>query len=128
MISVYCVLCKGGSNTIDHHVRSAKQLSCELKSFNCVISASKKRRYLSLSPVLARYDPFGVDVPLNFDNTHSIYQKLPQMSVRWTNISCNSIFSQLYLGYKPIIFADIYHHFRMSMLTCKALFAKRPMM
>ncbi len=25
----------------------------------------------SLSPVLARYDPFGVDVPLNFDNTHS---------------------------------------------------------
>ncbi len=24
----------------------------------------------SLSPVLARYDPFGVDVPLNFDNTH----------------------------------------------------------
>ncbi len=27
---------------------------------------------LSLSPVLARYDPFGVDVPLNFDNTHSL--------------------------------------------------------
>ncbi len=26
----------------------------------------------SLSPVLARYDPFGVDVPLNFDNTHSL--------------------------------------------------------
>ncbi len=25
----------------------------------------------SLSPVLAWYDPFGVDVPLNFDNTHS---------------------------------------------------------
>ncbi len=27
----------------------------------------------SLSPVLARYDPFGVDVPLNFDNTHSLH-------------------------------------------------------
>ncbi len=26
----------------------------------------------SLSPVLARYDPFGVDVPLNFNNTHSL--------------------------------------------------------
>ncbi len=25
----------------------------------------------SLPPLLARYDPFGVDVPLNFDNTHS---------------------------------------------------------
>ncbi len=25
----------------------------------------------SLSPVLARYDPVGVDVPLNFDTTHS---------------------------------------------------------
>ncbi len=28
-------------------------------------------RLKSLSPVLARYDPFGVDVPLNFDNTHN---------------------------------------------------------
>ncbi len=27
----------------------------------------------SLSPVLAWYDPFGVDVPLNFDNTHSLH-------------------------------------------------------
>ena len=26
----------------------------------------------SLSPVLAWYDPFGADVPLNFDNTHSL--------------------------------------------------------
>ncbi len=28
----------------------------------------------SLSLVLARYDPFGVDVPVNFDNTHSLTQ------------------------------------------------------
>ncbi len=28
--------------------------------------------HITLSPVLARYDPFGVDVPLNFDNTHSL--------------------------------------------------------
>ncbi len=27
----------------------------------------------SLSPVLARYDPFGVNVPLNFDNTNTKY-------------------------------------------------------
>ncbi len=26
------------------------------------------------TPVLALYDPFGVDVPLNFDITHSIYK------------------------------------------------------
>ncbi len=26
---------------------------------------------MQFTPVLALYDPFGVDVPLNFDNTHS---------------------------------------------------------
>ncbi len=26
------------------------------------------------TPVLALYDPFGVDVPLNFDITHSVVQ------------------------------------------------------
>ncbi len=35
------------------------------------IHCSYTRIAISLSPVLARYDPFGVDVPLNFDNTHS---------------------------------------------------------
>ncbi len=33
-----------------------------------------------LSPVLARYDPFGVDVPLNFDNTHSLTHSIMYMS------------------------------------------------
>ncbi len=37
-----------------------------------VLSYILFRLGLMLSPVLARYDPFGVDVPLNFDNTHSI--------------------------------------------------------
>ncbi len=39
----------------------------------------------SLSLVLARYDPFGVDVPLNFDNTHSSFSievRSPQPWVR----------------------------------------------
>ncbi len=37
----------------------------------------------SLSPVLARYDPFGVDVPLNFDNTHSLTPNGPQKTTFW---------------------------------------------
>ncbi len=35
--------------------------------------------FQSLSPVLARYDPFGVDVPLNFDNTHTQLRRLQQL-------------------------------------------------
>ncbi len=30
---------------------------------------------------LARYDPFGVDVPLNFDNTHLLYAISPEVRV-----------------------------------------------
>ncbi len=28
---------------------------------------------MRFTPVLALYDPFGVDVPLNLDNTHSLH-------------------------------------------------------
>ncbi len=52
----------------------------------------------SLSPVLARYDPFGVDVPLNFDNTHSVTVQISDMrhphyyvSTDYVHISYNLI-------------------------------------
>ncbi len=37
----------------------------------CLDCSDLNWRWQSLSPVLAWYDPFGVDVPSNFDNTHT---------------------------------------------------------
>ncbi len=44
---------------------------------------------MQFTPALALYDPFGVDVPLNFDITHSLVPsyKSPKVQERAWNVS-----------------------------------------
>ncbi len=48
------------------HFRSGFPRFLELSGYSLELTLQ------SLSPVLALYDPFGVDVPLNLDITHSL--------------------------------------------------------
>ncbi len=41
------------------------------------------------TPALALYDPFGVDVPLNFDITHSVQVEL--ISITLIHLTCTAI-------------------------------------
>ncbi len=80
------------SGLVGHFVQTWPDSECS-HTVQC-LDCSDLKWHCNRYHLLARYDPFGVDVQLNFDNTHSLtgpnqadrYMYIIQIQTTWTNV------------------------------------------